>query len=297
VLLRRLRCYHRGDELADHEMRWLRDGARDSTLYERSLNPTQRLSRMISERCASKPIAYILGANAKRFPSCFVMRALKVLRSAKGTQPFGPLELRIRPPVLIPRPETEYWVTRLAAVLAALPSPRPLRILEIGAGSGCVSVLLAALLSPGSASIVAVDVLPQAVALAQENAKLVDLNRVAVVQLDVTSPSFPSEVGPPFDVVVSNPPYIPLVDWKALDRSVKDWESPLALVGGHDGLSFYRRIAELLPALLKPEGTVAVEVGQGQASQVAEILHATRKDLNTEIWNDQYGTKRTVVLR
>jgi release factor glutamine methyltransferase len=189
-------------------------------------------------------------------------------------------------------------LTELATEIAAGPTASKLRILDLGTGSGCISILLAALLPPDTASIVAVDSLPDAVSLAQLNARRVKTNRISVRELDITSPDFAHNLKfeAPFDVIVSNPPYIPLDEWKELGRSVKDYESPRALVGGHDGLLFYRCIAKLMPKLLKPDGIVYVEIGEGQEDQVVEILGTGRKNSEIEIWDDQFGVKRTVVL-
>lgn len=206
-----------------------------------------------------------------------------------GNQPFGPLNLAVRPPVLIPRPETETWAMAAARLIAARAnaSADRLRVLDLCTGSGCIALLVAYTLGkaqvPRPWSITAVDCDPDAVALACENAErqghalrpasaahwqaLVGSNgELHVVQADVFDDvamravaQFASE-GPGFDVVLCNPPYIAADEWAGLDASVRHWESRRALVGDSadaganaDGLAFYRRLGALFagPALVR----------------------------------------------
>jgi release factor glutamine methyltransferase len=102
-----------------------------------------------------------------------------------------------------------------------------------------------------------------------------------------------------FDVVTSNPPYIPQRDWELLPTSVKEFEDPRALQGGNDGLVFYRRIAELLKstALLKPGGRLAVEFGINQAKEVQRVFQDTGMLESMDIWTDCFGIQRTAFCR
>lgn len=255
-----------------------------------------------------------------------------------GSTDFGPLTLRVRKPTLIPRPETAFLTSRLASAISSAATSRtgdtetpsrPVRILDICTGSGCIPLLLRHELGSLPASILGIDVSTSAVELARENATLTRLD-ARFEQADIFAPDFTEQVisrlGGKADVVVSNPPYIPLEDWRQLSRSVREWEDPRALVGEQvfdtsapsgtsgdkgddkhtsDGLAFYRRIAALLPDLLTLEEDLArfgwgampqvvVELGEGQAGAVQKLLSTKRGTTRAEIWQDQYSVERGV---
>lgn len=211
-----------------------------------------------------------------------------------GDTDFGPLTLTCRAPVLIPRPETAHIIEHLAGVLP----PRPLRVLDLCTGSGCISLLLAHLRPTLTA--VGVDISPHAVSLARENIAALGMEeRVRVIQADILDPSFPEfvreEVGG-VDLVTANPPYIPQAEYDALPSSVRAFEDPRALLagappGGEDGTAFYAHIANIAPSLLtEGEGVrIAVEIGAGQGKAVASLLPG-----RTEVVQDQYGRDRMV---
>lgn len=240
----------------------------------------------------------------------------------------------MRAPVLIPRPETEHWAMRLHELLRdagtnitrrSSAGGHPHRMLDLCTGSGCIPLLLCRLAKPGSLHALGVDVSPDAVALATENAELTNIprssdspdgrNSFSLLQADIMSPNFISElVGHrwgPFDIITANPPYIPLSEYKMLDRSVREYEDKKALLGDPDptmpndgqGLTFYRTIARLVrsgsdegsPELLKNGGIVALEVGHNQAPAVRELMEATAGVQKTEVWEDPWGIERTVV--
>ncbi|KAJ7268750.1 S-adenosyl-L-methionine-dependent methyltransferase [Mycena haematopus] len=239
-------------------------GARQAALeygwMQRAAQSPGALAAMVARRAAAEPLQYIL-----------------------GTQPFGPLSIQVRRPVLIPRPETEHWTLRLAQLLRPL---RPLRVLDLGTGTGCIPLLLCHVLPPGTVRAHGIDINPAAVALAAENTALYPLFP-------------PPALTGPWDLITCNPPYIPLPIWHStLPPSVKDYEDPLALIGGGpDGLDFYTKIAHLLqraPTFLR--GLIALEVGDGQADAVQRILREVA-GLESEVWLDPWGKKRTVIAR
>ncbi|BEJ16141.1 hypothetical protein CspHIS471_0507460 [Cutaneotrichosporon sp. HIS471] len=246
---------------AKAELRWMRAAAAGETALE----------AMVERRAAGEPLQYIL-----------------------GDTDFGPLTLNCRAPVLIPRPETAHIIERLASILPS----RPLRVLDLCTGSGCIPLLLAHLRPDLTA--VGVDISPDAIALSNENIAALGMGeRVRVVQADILSLSFPDfvreEVGK-VDLVTSNPPYIPQVEYDALPLSVRAFEDQRALLapappGGEDGTAFYAHIAKIAPSLLREgEGVrVAVEIGAGQGRAVAAILPG-----HTEVVQDQYGRDRMV---
>lgn len=216
-----------------------------------------------------------------------------------GTTDFGPLTVRCRAPVLIPRPETAFITERLAESILAQPDAIPqggLEIVDLCTGSGCILLLLAHLLRSKVKRLRGYDISSEAITLAEENIEETAYRGVIdIKQGDIFDPGLVAEIGK-VDLVVSNPPYIPLKEWETLPRSVRDYEDRLALVGGGErGLAYYHRIGEMLPHILTPMGRVALEVGLGQAGEVAGILTERGEMTRTEIWEDQYGRERMVV--
>lgn len=166
--------------------------------------------------------------------------------------------------VLIPRNETELLVE---AVLRALPKDAPTRVLDVCTGSGCIALSIAA--ERPQASVWATDLMPAALEVAKVNAEALGLGaRVSFMQGDLFA-AVP--VGPTFDVIVSNPPYVKTSELATLQKEVQR-EPRSALDGGDDGLDFIRRIAaEVLPRL-KPGGLLALEIGEDQGPATAELL-------------------------
>lgn len=207
-----------------------------------------------------------------------------------GEKEFMGLPLRVNPSVLIPRPETEVLVeAALAALEHCFPSPAPLHILDIGTGSGAIALSLA--FYRPEARVMAVDASMAALEVAAENARLLGLaQRVAFVQGDLFPPTnFPL----PYHLVISNPPYIPTGELPHLPVDVADYEPSLALDGGEDGLSFYRRLLPPPPGLLAEKGILALEVGEGQAERVRALYPAA---FGVNIIKDYAGIDRVVLF-
>lgn len=187
--------------------------------------------------------------------------------------------------VLDPRPETELLVEQGLAHL-----PPGGRVLDLGTGSGCI--LLSILAERPDATGVGVDLSPAALAIAARNAEALGLTNRATLKRG----SWDAEAAesPAFDLVVSNPPYIPAADIAGLDREVRNHDPRLALDGGPDGLAPYRIIPGLAPRLLKPDGWLAFEVGAGQADDVMALMAAVGFSCLTRV-NDLAGHARIVV--
>jgi release factor glutamine methyltransferase len=208
----------------------------------------------------------------------------------RGHKEFWSLPLRVDAATLVPRPETETVVeAALAAIDASGPRARALRIADLGTGSG--AIILALLSELPNALGVGTDTSPRALAAARDNARRLALMRANFVACDVAA-----ALRGPFDIVVSNPPYIASGDIVTLAPEVRDFDPRLALDGGPDGLRLYRVIAATAPALLAPEGALIVELGIGQAEPVAALFAAAglvssppRPDLN--------GVPRALVAR
>lgn len=186
------------------------------------------------------------------------------LQHILGTQEFCGLEFEVSPDVLIPRHDTE---TLVEAALARMPIAGS--VLDIGTGSGCIAVALAKNLS--EAAVTAIDISAEALAVARRNA---DRNGVAIEFLHGSL--LDPVAGRCFDLIVSNPPYIPSVDIEALDPEVRDFDPRRALDGGADGLDIYRLLIPAALARLNPAGWLLVEVGIGQAEAVGQLFRECR---------------------
>jgi release factor glutamine methyltransferase len=186
-----------------------------------------------------------------------------------GHQEFYGLPFKVTPAVLIPRPETEHLVESvLAEMKARLPHNQPLRIVDIGTGSGAIAIALAVHLP--QAQITALDLSPEALKIAQANAETNNVaNRISFLQSDLLS-ALAHEA--PYDAIVSNPPYIPQTDHPTLHPEVRDHEPHTALFAGDEGLDIYRRLIPQTHALLKPNGLLALEIGHGQREALAALL-------------------------
>lgn len=237
-------------------------GARRLAVAERNA-----IAALARRRLAGEPIARIL-----------------------GRKEFWSLPLRVDAATLVPRPETETVVeAALEAVDARGARSRPLRLADLG--TGCGAILLALLSELPNAFGVGCDTSAAALVVARENARRLGLVRARFVAGDMTA-----ALRGPFDLIVSNPPYIASADIAALAREVRDFDPPRALDGGPDGLDFYRAIAAAAPALLAPGGVLIVELGCGQAPSVAALFAAAglaptppRPDLN--------GVPRALLVR
>ena len=168
------------------------------------------------------------------------------------------------PAALIPRPDSE---TLIEAVLDDVGDrSAPLRIVDLGTGSGCL--VLALLHELTTATAVAVDRSAAALPLARMNALALGLaNRLRFVASDWTS-----ALAGPFDIVVTNPPYVAAAEWPGLAPEIRLFEPQAALLGGDDGLSAYRRIVPDLPRILAPSGRAYLECGHDQGDRIAELL-------------------------
>ncbi|EIW66574.1 hypothetical protein TREMEDRAFT_17674, partial [Tremella mesenterica DSM 1558] len=234
------------------------------------------LSKLVSRRAEGEPLQYIL-----------------------GNTDFGPLTLLCRPPTLIPRPETAHIFTEFATRLH-----RPLRILDLCTGSGCISFLLAWELSNLSPSKTSQNIRPKSISSLQadfhpshELDMLHGRKRVRIYEdIEKTIPTDGEEIGGKVDVIVSNPPYLSQEEYDHLPRSVKGYEDPLALLGDADGLAFYNRIKELLPDLLSITfhgPRVGLEIGHGQGELVRGIFE--EKGWKTELVKDQWDQDRMII--
>lgn len=223
-----------------------------------------------------------------------------------GTREFYGRDFEVGRDVLIPRPETELLVETVLHLVAAQP-PRhdqhsPLRLADVGTGSGCVAVTLAAELPP--AHVTAIDVSAAALAVARRNATRHGVgDRVHFVEWDLLDglvahdlDGTPHEAPTAFDIVVSNPPYVPSPDAARLAPEVATFEPSIALYGGPDGLEVVRVLVAEAQRALRPGGWLAFEIGAGQAGAVAELLPPCGLRLE-RIARDLQGIPRVVLAQ
>jgi release factor glutamine methyltransferase len=214
-------------------------------------------------------------------------------------QEFWGLEFEVTPAVLIPRPETEHVVeVALERLSARGASGQPVRIADVGTGSGCIAVALARELP--HAEIVATDISAAALEVARRNATRHGVSaRIHFVEADLLEaasllPLATSHLPLPFDLIVSNPPYIARDEAASLPREVREHEPEEALFGGAAGLEIYARLIEQAGSLLLPGGILVVELGYGSDERVREMFHVKHCWHKVSITNDLAGIPRVL---
>ena len=208
-----------------------------------------------------------------------------------GTCNFMGLELAVNPSVLIPRPETEQLVD------AALKFFKGGDVLDLGTGSGNIAIALAKFVP--LSKIVSVDISAQALEVAKTNARNHGVeNKIKFIQADISLTSLFLEAGEcfynnAFDLIISNPPYIPTFQISNLPRDVQK-EPVLALDGGVDGLSLYRNIIKNTPSLLRVGGCLMMEFGDGQAFAIKDLMQIQGSFSSIQIFRDLAGRERVI---
>ncbi len=206
-----------------------------------------------------------------------------------GTQEFMSLEFDVNPSVLIPRADTETLVERIIAECKS--AAKPVRILDIGAGSGCIGISIAHYTD--NTQITEIDISETALETAQKNAVKNGVDkRIKFIRCDILN-EMPDISEGLFDIVVSNPPYIETAVIDTLDSNVRDFEPHTALDGGDDGLIFYRRITGIAPQILTAGGILAYEIGYDQGGSVSALM---QNDFDSiEVIKDLCGNDRVVI--
>lgn len=238
------------------------------TMFDRPLSLSERdiLREGVTRRGQGEPLQYI-----------------------SGRAPFRYLDVAVRPGVLIPRPETEVLVDEVLRSLDGVASPL---VADIGCGSGCIACSVATEL-PAS-TVWATDISLVACDLTQENVCACEVEeRVHIIECDLDA-GIPHELHGTFDVVASNPPYIPDAVMENLPHEVKDFEPELALAGGVDGLDVFRRLLVSAQRLLKPGGTLVVELHEGSLDG-AKALACAHGFAEVRIVVDLAGKPRILV--
>jgi len=255
-----------------------RDRAWIYTHPEEALEPASvdRYFTLVARRAAGEPTQYLT-----------------------GRQEFWGLEFEVTPAVLIPRPETEHVVEvaldRLGSrgikinMTTGLPSPA-LRIADVGTGSGCIGIALAN--EVPHAEVLATDISAQSLAIARRNAVRHGVaDRLRFVQTDLLASVNEAE---PFDLIVSNPPYVARNESHRLAREVKEHEPAAALFGGPIGTEIYPRLIEQAAALLRRQGILVLELGYDSLDRVRGSLYGQSAWVNVSVTNDLAGIPRVI---
>ncbi|WP_417119189.1 peptide chain release factor N(5)-glutamine methyltransferase [Olsenella phocaeensis] len=216
------------------------------------------------------------------------------LQYVTGEMPFRHIVLRCERGVLIPRPETEVLVdVALEGVDRAVAAGHSAQVLELGCGTGCIACSIAS--EREGTRVVATDLSPRAVALAARNRDALGVGRsVDVIECDLASGVDEDLMGG-FDVLVSNPPYIPSAVVPTLPEEVVGYEPGLALDGGEDGLDVLRRILELAPRALRPGGLLCVELFEDNVATAAELCRSQGGWASVEVREDLTHRPRFLV--
>jgi release factor glutamine methyltransferase len=230
----------------------------------------ERFLPVIDRRAHHEPIAYIV-----------------------GEREFYGRRFLVSPAVLIPRPETEFVVEAALALLARAGTsgnwPRPLTLVDVGTGSGCLAITLA--LEHPDARVVATDISESALAIARQNAqRLFAGDRITFMR-----GAFLAQAAGPIDLIVANPPYVSEGDHASLPIEVERFEPAEALFAGDDGLSAIRALLPIASAALTMWGSLVVEIGQGQLTAVQDLIDRTPGLAFDHSKNDLQGIPRVIV--
>jgi len=217
-----------------------------------------------------------------------------------GRQEFWGLDFIVRPDVLIPRPETELVVeTALKAAEHGRRSTEgvaPFTIVDLCTGSGCIAVSLA--YEMRNARLFAIDTSGKALAIARENARKHGVSeRIRFLEGDLFQPLEELDVRGRVDIVTANPPYIRSGDLRGLQPEVRDFEPEVALIAGPSGREIHQKIIEAAPAFLKKHGSLIMEMGEGQAEGLIEIMNENGRYAAPELLKDLAGIERVIVAQ
>lgn len=231
------------------------------TGFDKPLNKSElaKIRENVLERAKGRPLQHIIGK------TCFIDYDIKCSSNA-----------------LIPRPETEFladWAIK------DYKKSEPKNILDIGTGSGCLAIALAAGFK--DAKVFAIDISQEALLLAKENAELNNIDNIYFKNIDILQQTAKHNK---FDIIISNPPYIPLDEYNALESVVKDHEPKISLTDDNDGMTFYRRYADIFFDMLSDNGSFYLEFGHDQAEAVEKLFQ--NKGFQLEIRKDLAGIKR-----
>jgi release factor glutamine methyltransferase len=236
--------------------------------FERALTPkeTDDFRELIKRRGQREPLQHIVGSTS-----------------------FCGFEIAVNRHALVPRPETEILAEAGWTFLATL-NFQSATALDFGTGTGCIAIAFTAKCS--TAKIVATDISAEALALAKENAARNNVaERIEFLQADGFAAL---RADSKFDLIISNPPYIPSAEIETLQPEVRDFDPRTALDGGADGLDFYQRLAAEAKPFLKPDGKIMLEFGDGQANSIKKIFEDEKWIV--EAVKDDYSQRARILI-
>jgi release factor glutamine methyltransferase len=254
--------------LARHVLGWERATWVMRQHEEASPEFDDAFSDLVARRVRREPIAYI-----------------------RERQEFFGREFLVTPAVLIPRPETELLIDEALLLLPALGFSRSLTVIDIGTGSGCLAVTLA--LEYPKARYVATDSSEAALSVARANAR----QHGVVDKIEFVRGHYFAGLNGPFNLVITNPPYVAEAERPALAPEVAEYEPASALFGGQDGLRHIGEIIALTSAVMDDDGSLVIEIGYGQRDRVAEMAAETADLALVRTRADLHGIPRVAVIR
>ncbi len=260
---------------AQREALWILEHALGVSSLDLKVNPhavpdsdrVEMAVSLVARREAREPLQYLL-----------------------GSQEFYGREMMVGPEVLIPRPESELLIEHIRNHFGAEPSPL---VIDVGTGSGCLAVTVAAELP--EAIVIGSDRSAEALHMARVNAERYQVSpQIRWVVGDLLSPLLSPHLEGKVGAIIANLPYISHSEWDDLPLDVKEYEPRLALDGGPDGLSVYRRLVGQAPALLRTKGWLCMEIGVGQAETLSTIVEAQGRFERPTVQEDAQGIPRVV---
>lgn len=271
----------------------------EALAYGRTLlasSPTPHLdARLLLQFVLRHPHSYLITHNNYELTPAQETRYQELIQRAHqhepipylvGTAPFFDFELVVNPAVLIPRPETEQLVD---AAVAWANTHHAVRLADIGAGSGAIAIALARRLP--AVVVEAVDISPEALTIAQQNAARLAPGRIHFFQGNLLDP-----LAAGLDGIVANLPYVTDGEWTALADGVKWYEPALALKGGPDGLDLIRQLLAQAGRKLAPGGAIFLEIGWQQGTAVKQLVHTFFPEAQVSVQADFAGHDRIVVV-
>lgn len=214
-------------------------------MFDRPLddNELHQYRTFLSRRARREPLQYIL-----------------------GEVEFFNIRLKVNRSVLIPRPETELLVEK---IIDDFKEKTDIRFLDIGVGSGNISIAL--LKNISQAKAIAIDISEEALALAKENSEMNEVqDRIDLIKFDILNENI--ETLGKFDLIVSNPPYVSAMDFETLEPELKVYEPTIALTDMYNGFTFYKKIIQISSSLLNSKGKIYFEIGKDQSDEIKNMM-------------------------
>jgi release factor glutamine methyltransferase len=261
------------------------EAGRDANLLARHVTGFDRATLYTRETDEATPAFHaqfdpLIERRARREPVAYI----------RGEQEFWSRDFIVNPSVLIPRPESELIIEELLACMPKDLPARPVRVLDIGTGSGCLAVTIADELP--LATVVATDISRAALDVARDNAARFGVgDRITFAEC-----AYVNRAAGPFDFIVSNPPYVTDAEYEDLAPEVREYEPQSALVAGEDGLRDIRQIIDIAATQLVPGGIAFIEIGHRHSDAIADLVSGFKPLTLKRISTDLQSIPRVAIL-